>query len=1247
MDAENKPMASTAQFSPDKIADALGQHHPTKEQADVITARMSSMLVVAGAGAGKTETMSARVVWLIANGYVRPDQVLGLTFTRKAAGELAARVRTRLSQLAQSGLFENLPADDPRHHIADAEAQVTTYDSFVGDVVGEYGLLLPMESRSRIVSGAELWLKTRSILDGWPTLGSTVSVGTMADRVIELLSEMNNHLLTSNEVREESLEAQAYVDNVMGTGKGNAATRKFRSTQALRLQMLDIVDELRTTLRDQALTTFGEQLAGAAQLVRTHPEVGEELRDRFRVVMLDEYQDTGYAQRVFLRELFGGKSYPGLSVTAVGDPMQSIYAWRGATASNLARFRKDFPATDGQPADLKELSFSFRNPGEVLDLANDVAKKQNNESRNAAREATLAQGTEIAEYDDEDMSDGCGETTPAADDSDINDEVPTLPFTELKSFSKKSGRVGIGWFNTDEDEAQWVTEQLITLHYPYLENPDLPEVPPTGSIAVLVRNRALSERIVRHLRSRGVPVELDRESLLEVPEVRDVLDMLRLVVQPEDTVACINVLTSPRWRLGLADIAELKSRASELSARRSAQLRDTDNQSEEAYRPDDLSPLEELEIAAEKVRSNTANEQGEASLADALADPDLNSHRYSPAGTERIAALGRELRRLRLLSTTMPLPDLLCDIMDTLGIRGEIALRGQGRDYAVGAINLDELLNFAADLQRIPGMTPLLFLEYLELAPQKDRDLSAATLRPRPGCVQVTTVHMAKGLEWDTVVVCGAHNKTFTDEDTSRRGAQFSTWVSRAECVPVNLRGDSADEPGTSGVPRFHGEGAEKPAELKIELDEHVKDLWHCEHYESDRLFYVALTRSAKNLLLTGFAYRTRNTTKDTLVPTMMFRRCLDAAHALSGLPRPEPEDEPDADNPMLVQSTTDDRWIIVRQAIAPDSESIGADKVDLSTANGMLSVLRTGNQWPFDPLGSRRKSESEAAELVRQYLPVVETTTGTDTTANHDLPAIPAIDRDTQAALWEHDVSALIAEERQRQADERDPLSLHARDTFSDDVTTSELMGMADDPQAFLRRQLRPVPFKPNMYAKRGTAFHNWVESQWNLVGSLISDDALPGMEEYPSTEPELQRLKENFAASHWAQLTPEAIEQAFALRYRGYFIRGRIDAVFHTSDDPQQGWIVVDWKTGGQPKGAELRRAMIQLAVYKEAWQRILRHRGIDDPQVSAAFFYVRTQHTYQPTDLPSLDDLAADELAAVFAPIPDQTTVDTLES
>src|SRR5690606_3770914 len=132
------------------------KHQPTEQQIAVITADRNPALVVAGAGSGKTETMADRVVWLLANGHVQPDQILGLTFTRKAAGELAERVHTRLAQLENAGAL-------PGEHDEFMRPDITTYNSFANSLFREHAPLIGRDSESIVLSEASAWQLARRV----------------------------------------------------------------------------------------------------------------------------------------------------------------------------------------------------------------------------------------------------------------------------------------------------------------------------------------------------------------------------------------------------------------------------------------------------------------------------------------------------------------------------------------------------------------------------------------------------------------------------------------------------------------------------------------------------------------------------------------------------------------------------------------------------------------------------------------------------------------------------------------------------------------------------------------------------------------------------------------------------------------------------------------------------------------------------------------------------------------------------
>ncbi len=190
------PRAADAgpRYTPVELAKLLRLPAPTREQAAIIAAPVEPLLVVAGAGSGKTETMAARVVWLVANSYVRPEQVLGLTFTRKAAGELAHRVRVRLDQLVRRlGRRERNPLDDP----LTGEPTVATYHSYAGRIVTEHGLRAGYEPSTRLLTEASRWQLVDLIVRNYDGDMSEVDrmPSTVTDAVLALAGELDEHLV--------------------------------------------------------------------------------------------------------------------------------------------------------------------------------------------------------------------------------------------------------------------------------------------------------------------------------------------------------------------------------------------------------------------------------------------------------------------------------------------------------------------------------------------------------------------------------------------------------------------------------------------------------------------------------------------------------------------------------------------------------------------------------------------------------------------------------------------------------------------------------------------------------------------------------------------------------------------------------------------------------------------------------------------------------------------------------------------
>ncbi|MGH8795132.1 MAG: UvrD-helicase domain-containing protein, partial [Stackebrandtia sp.] len=271
-------------YSAVELARRLGDDHaPTAQQAAAIEAPLSPLLIVAGAGSGKTAVMAARVVWLIANGHVRPEQVLGLTFTRKAAGELGRRIRQRLRRL--HGI-----SDDPA--LLRGEPTVSTYHSYAASVVAEHGPRAGYEPAPAVLSTARAWQLGYAAVRGYDgdMSATSLTMDTVVERVLSLSDEMAEHLRDAREVRDFT---EATIDEIAErVASGTKETKKLVDNLRSRVQLLPIVEDYRRRKHAQGAVDFADQLAQAARLAREAPEVGRVERGRFPVVLLDEYQDT-------------------------------------------------------------------------------------------------------------------------------------------------------------------------------------------------------------------------------------------------------------------------------------------------------------------------------------------------------------------------------------------------------------------------------------------------------------------------------------------------------------------------------------------------------------------------------------------------------------------------------------------------------------------------------------------------------------------------------------------------------------------------------------------------------------------------------------------------------------------------------------------------------------------------------------------------------------------------------------------
>jgi len=510
-----------AKFSAAEIFKVIKGRELSQEKIDAIEQASldSPSLVVAGAGSGKTELLGVRVLWLVANGFARPEQILGLTFTKKAATELSKRIHESLLKLRDSSFW-------PEDLDFDFQAPtISTYNAFANQIFSDNALALGYESDATLISEAAAFQLAREVC---VRFGSDVS-GTLSDlelnidalveKVIDLARALNDNGQTAANLQNEIART---IDHIARLPKkaGEQVSSRFGYVETIveELKPAPLVAELSEIFQKEkklrSMVDYSDQVALAVRAVTDFPEVVANLRESFSQVLLDEYQDTSVLQTRLLSKLFAERS-----VFAVGDPNQSIYGWRGASASNLDEFANDF----GNAMNFS-LKTSWRNPIRVLEKANQI-------SLPLANQASF-------------------ETPKPLDQRVLPVKLEAMP-------DAVSGEVQVRFLQTIEQEAQQIAEWF----KPVLEA--------GSSCAVLMRKRSAMALFVETLQFNGIEVEVvGLGGLLELPEIVDLVSALKVIQRVDSGSELIRLLTGARWRIGPKDIDRLSVMARKLSGPR-------------------------------------------------------------------------------------------------------------------------------------------------------------------------------------------------------------------------------------------------------------------------------------------------------------------------------------------------------------------------------------------------------------------------------------------------------------------------------------------------------------------------------------------------------------------------------------------------------------------------------------------------------------------------------------------------------
>ena len=469
------------------------------EQWIAVSAELEPAVIVAGAGTGKTTSMAARVAYLVSRGVVQPERILGLTFTNKAASSLLRTVRKVLG----ADVFEPAPG---ALDVPGVDVQAMTYHAFAARIVRDHGIRLGIEPHAEVLSDAARAQLAYRCVTSAPTemIIRSDSPSAMAQRVLALDDALNESRVSIDELVAFDEEL---VDWLRTSGGTQNSARDLIAASEARLTTARLVGAFRELKRERDVVDFADQIRLAVDLVDTYPDLCEILRSEFDVVLLDEYQDTSVAQRILLQKIFG----EGHAVTAVGDPCQAIYGWRGASADNIDSFLAHFGGDENSSYPLSE---NRRSGLHIVEAANTVAEPLRGIHRTAEPLAAVAT-------------------------------------------AHGPGDVRVGLFETWDQELAWLTESISQQHK---------SLEAGETIAVLAGTGAVLDKVDRALRGRGIPTQVHgAAAMLHQPAVQDLLSWLRVIHEPTANAALLRILSGPRWRIGPRDLAALGNRAAELT----------------------------------------------------------------------------------------------------------------------------------------------------------------------------------------------------------------------------------------------------------------------------------------------------------------------------------------------------------------------------------------------------------------------------------------------------------------------------------------------------------------------------------------------------------------------------------------------------------------------------------------------------------------------------------------------------------
>src|ERR1700691_4690662 len=457
------------------------------------------MLVIAGAGTGKTTVLTQRVANLIREGHARPNEILALTYTDNSAAEMMTRVRKELNGIALDGL------------------QACTFHAWCN------GLLQRRGADFGVLDDKDLWVFLRRRIRDLRLkhFVRAANVGQFLDSLLDFMRRCQDELIGPSEYA-------LYVERIE---RGEVPLpRVARTKKQTELEATEILERCREiarvfatvedTLRTKNLGTFGHMIVRAYQLLKEDSALLDEERKRTRFLLVDEFQDANYAQVEILSLLAG----PTANVLAVGDPDQAIYQFRGASSEAFTLFLKNFPS-----AKLVALEKNRRSLSPILRCAFGLVN---------------------------DNPPVFGQTPGQSATRMCNQEVNSISYkracleSEREEEDRRKGEAAVAslveivtWRDKDVEAAD-LARRIQRMRKDKNNNKERCR---WSDFAVLYRQHGHRDELVHEFAERGIPFSIEGLDVLDTPEVRDVVACLTAAVSPNDAASLFRVAALPQF----------------------------------------------------------------------------------------------------------------------------------------------------------------------------------------------------------------------------------------------------------------------------------------------------------------------------------------------------------------------------------------------------------------------------------------------------------------------------------------------------------------------------------------------------------------------------------------------------------------------------------------------------------------------------------------------------------------------------